>query len=92
MGELGLLVGEARATVAKLKAPVDKPLIIFGAGELVRSLMQDQLIDTLILMIHPTVIGEGRRLFDDTMAFTKLVLTDKLITKTGVIVATYEPS
>ena len=86
-----LLPGQARTTVAKLKATVGKPLIIFGAGELVRSLMQDNLIDTLILMIHPIVIGEGRRLFDDTMAFTKLELADKLITKTGVIVGTYKP-
>ncbi|RNJ42373.1 hypothetical protein B5V01_28400 [Mesorhizobium erdmanii] len=86
-----LLAGDPRANVAKLKKTVGTPLIIFGAGELVRSLMQDNLIDTFILMIHPIVIGEGRRLFDDTVVFTKLELADKLITETGVIVGTYKP-
>lgn len=87
-----LLAGDAQATVAKLKKTADTPIIIFGAGELVRSLLQHGLIDTLILMIHPVLIGEGRRLFDEALPFTKLQLADNLITKTGVVVGTYKPT
>jgi dihydrofolate reductase len=85
-----LLAGDAAETVARLKATSDKPLIIFGAGELVRSLIQRKLLDSLILMVHPTILGMGRRLFDGSVPFTKFEMVDKLITKTGVVVGTYK--
>ena len=71
-----LLEGDATDAVAKLKKKHDKTLIIFGSGVLVRSLMQQDLIDEFLLMIHPLVLGEGRRFFDSNTSFTKLMLTD----------------
>jgi dihydrofolate reductase len=84
-----LLAGDATGTVAKLKKEHDKTLVIFGSGVLVRSLMQHSLIDEFVLMIHPLVLGEGCRFFDDKTPFTKFKLTGVVTTDTGVMVATY---
>jgi len=86
-----LLAGNATETVAQLKNEHDKTLVIFGSGVLVRSLMQPGLIDELVLMIHPLVLGEGHRFFDKETPFTKLKLADQITTDTGVIIATYRP-
>jgi dihydrofolate reductase len=84
-----LLAGDAGETVAKLKAAHDKTLVIFGSGVLVRSLMEHELIDELLLMIHPVVLGDGLRFFADA-PFTKFALADELTTGTGVVVSTYQ--
>jgi dihydrofolate reductase len=83
------LAGEATEAVAKLKEQGGTPLIIFGSGVLVRSLMASELVDELVLMIHPIVLGEGLRLFDRA-PFSQFTLVDQVKAATGVIVATYE--
>lgn len=84
-----LLTGDATETVANLKEEHDKTLVIFGSGVLVRSLMQRELVDEFVLMIHPLVLGEGHRFFGDKNLFTKFKLADAITTETGVMVATY---
>jgi dihydrofolate reductase len=86
-----LLEGDAADAVAKLKEEYDKNLVIFGSGVLVRSLMERGLVDTFVLMIHPLVLGKGRRFFDDA-PLTKFTLVDEVTTETGVMLATYELS
>ncbi len=84
-----LLTGDdATDAVAKLKEDGGTPLIIFGSGVLVRSLMEKGLVDEFLLMIHPVVLGEGRKFFDDA-PFAKLKLVEETTSDTGVIVATY---
>lgn len=85
-----LLAGDAATTVARLKQEHDKTLIIFGSGVLVRSLMQHGLVDELVLMIHPLILGKGRRLFDEVTPYAKLKLSDEVTTGTGVRIATYQ--
>lgn len=85
-----LLRGEVAGTVAALKAQVDGVLAIMGSGQLIASLMAADLIDEYLLMIHPVVLGRGRRLFPDGTS-SMLRLTDSVATPTGVVVATYEP-
>lgn len=85
-----LLTGNIVKTVAKLKQEHDKTLIIFGSAELVRSLMQQNLVDEFLLMIHPIVLGKGRRLFDSAAPFTALNLAEQAITGTGVIISAYQ--
>jgi dihydrofolate reductase len=63
---------------------------VLGSGELVRSLMQRGLLDEFMLMIHPLVLGTGRRLFDDGSAFAEFRLTDTTVTTTGVVIARYQ--
>jgi dihydrofolate reductase len=63
-----------------------------GSGELIQSLMGRNLIDEYALMIHPVVLGEGRRLFRDGSAAARLRLAgDPVATTTGVVIATYRP-
>ena len=66
---------------------LDEPATILGSGELIRSLMEHDLIDELQLNIHPLVLGSGERLFGDGPAAFELV--DCTPTTTGVLIATY---
>ena len=63
-----------------------------GSGELVQSLMRANLIDEYVLLIHPLVLGSGRRLFPDGGASATLRLVDAKTTKIGVVIATYQPA
>ncbi|MQA98392.1 MAG: dihydrofolate reductase [Streptosporangiales bacterium] len=88
-----LLAGDAAESVAALKASPGEDLGILGSGELVRTLVRHGLVDTYQLMIHPLLLGTGRRMFpDDDGVFTRLRLTDSVTTTTGVIIATYVPA
>src|SRR5256714_1734860 len=84
-----LLKGDAAEAVARLKEELDKDLVIMGSGELVQSLMRANLIDEYVLLIHPLVLGSGRRLFPDGGTFAALRLVDTKTTTTGVVIATY---
>ena len=84
-----LLKGEVAAAVARLKEQPGKDIVVLGGGELVRSLMRHNLVDEFVLLIHPLVLGSGRRLFPDDGAFAKLRLVDAQTTTTGVVIATY---
>jgi dihydrofolate reductase len=87
-----LLDGDAADAVARLKEETEHDLTILGSGVLIVSLMERNLIDQYVLMIHPLVLGSGRRLFADDGTFATLKLTDSLTTTTGVVIATYEPT
>ena len=84
-----LLPGDAAEAVAGLKQHQPGTLTIFGSGELIGSLMAADLIDEYLLMIHPLVLGSGRRMFGpDRQA--RLRLLDAVTAATGVVIATYE--
>jgi len=85
-----LLPGDAAEAVAKLKAERTDNLTILGSGVLIESLMQRQLIDTFLLLVHPIVLGSGRRLFTDRVPVARLKLVDSVVTTTGVVIASYE--
>jgi dihydrofolate reductase len=85
-----LLKGDAAESVAKLRDKPGKSILIMGSGVLVQSLMQHNLIDEYILLIHPLVLGSGRRLFNEG-ELTKLKLANSRISGKGVIIATYVP-
>ena len=87
-----LLKGDAAEAVARLKEEDNKDLVILGSGELIRSLMQRNLIDEYVLLIHPLILGSGFRLFPDSGAYAALRLVDSMTTTTGVVVATYQPA
>ena len=87
-----LLKGDAGEAVARLKEQPGKDLVVLGSGELVQSLMRRNLVDEYVLMIHPLVLGSGRRLFTDGGSFAALRLVDTKTTTTGVVIATYQPA
>jgi dihydrofolate reductase len=85
-----LLKGDAADAVARLKAEVPENLVIFGSGVLVRSLLPHNLIDELVLFIHPLLLGSGHRLFADSGSnLAALQLVDTKTTATGVLIAAY---
>jgi dihydrofolate reductase len=87
-----MLTGDAAAAVATLKQQLDKDLLIMGSGELIQSLMRRNLVDQYVLLIHPLVLGTGRRLFVEGSPTAALRLVDTKTTATGVVIATYEPA
>jgi dihydrofolate reductase len=84
-----LLRGDIPAAVADLKQSSSTNLVIMGSGVLIGSLMAADLIDEYLLMIHPLVLGTGRRLFPEGVQVS-LRLTDSVTTSTGVVIASYE--
>ena len=83
-----LLEGDAADAVKELKEEPGEDIGVLGSGELVQSLIRHQLVDEYLLMIHPLVLGSGRRLFPDGV-HSSLRLVDSVTTTTGVVIATY---
>jgi dihydrofolate reductase len=87
-----LLQGDAGGAVAELKARSDGDLIVLGSGDLIQTLLRRDLIDEYLVLIHPLVLGTGRRLFAEGGPPATLDLDDSKVTTTGVIIATYRPA
>jgi dihydrofolate reductase len=86
-----LLRGDVAEAVAELRRQPGKDLNVMGSGELTQTLMRHGLIDEYLLLIHPLVLGSGRRLFPDGTPETSLRLVDSTVSTTGILIATYEP-
>jgi dihydrofolate reductase len=77
--------------VADVRRQDGGDLVLLGSGELARALAGAGLVDQYILLIHPLVLGSGRRLFESGLPKTALELVDTRTSTTGVIIATYRP-
>jgi dihydrofolate reductase len=86
-----LIKADVADEVAKLREGTGKEIQVIGSGELVQTLAEHDLVDAYRLMIHPLVLGTGKRLFRDGAALTKLRLVDSKATTTGVLILNYEP-
>lgn len=86
-----LLKGDLTEEINKLKQQDGKQISVTGSPTLVRSLLQADLLDELILMIHPVIAGAGKRLFDGDNSLKRMKLTDSKTTSTGIVIATYQP-
>jgi dihydrofolate reductase len=86
-----LLEGDAAQAVARLKKEPGKDVVVLGSGVLVESLMRNNLIDEYVLLIHPLVLGSGRRMFNEGSAKPLRLIDSKTTTK-GVVIATYQPA
>lgn len=78
--------------IAELKRQPGKNITISGSAALVRSLLRDGLLDELQIMIHPVIVGSGKRLFEDGGDLKRLELVDSKTTSTGVLILTYRPA
>jgi dihydrofolate reductase len=85
-----LLQGDAVATVADLKARTEGNIVILGSASLVHALLPHGLIDSMLLTIHPLVLGSGKRLFPEEGTLAKFRLAECKPTTTGVLIARYE--
>ena len=86
-----LLSDDVVGEIGRLKDGSGKDIQVIGSGELVQTLIQHDLIDGYRLMIHPLVLGTGKRLFRDGTPLTKVRLVDSKPTSTGVLILDYEP-
>jgi dihydrofolate reductase len=86
-----LIKGNVAEEIAKLKQQPGKNIGIVGSATLVRSLLQDDLLDELGLLVHPIVVGSGRRLFEEGGDQKALKLVDSRTFSTGVVYLTYQP-
>jgi dihydrofolate reductase len=86
-----LLKGDVAQAVARLRDEPGQDIVVLGSGELVQTLIKHGLVDRIVLLIHPLVLGTGRRLFPDGLSRIPLRLEGSTTTSMGVIVATYAP-
>jgi dihydrofolate reductase len=87
-----LLSNDVVGEISKLKQRRGKDISITGSATLIRSLLAEGVIDELRLMIHPVVVGSGRRLFENGTDQTPLELVESKTFSTGVLNLTYRPA
>jgi len=87
-----LIKGNVAEELTKLKQQPGKDIGITGSATLVRSLLRDNVLDELHLLVHPIVVGSGKRLFPDGGDQVALGLVDSQTFSTGVLHLTYAPA
>jgi dihydrofolate reductase len=87
-----LIDGDAGDGVAALKRGEGPELQVHGSGDLIRWLIDNQLVDEITLLTYPVVIGQGTRLFPDTGPDIALDLVDSRAFPKGITIQIYRPS
>jgi dihydrofolate reductase len=87
-----LIKGNVAEEITRLKQQPGKDISITGSGTLVRSLLAEDLLDELRLMVHPIIVGSGKRLFEEGGDQKALDLVDSKTFGTGVLYLTYQPA
>lgn len=84
-----LVRGDIKSEVEKIKNEKGKDIWLFGGADLISSLMNLQLVDEIILAVHPVVLGGGKALFKEIKERTWLTLTAHKIYPNGLVFLTY---
>ena len=87
-----VLSGDVAAAIRELKASAGGELQVHGSGALVRWLLDNDLVDEIILLTVPVVLGQGTRLFPDTGSDIALELVESRSTPKGVTIQVYRPT
>lgn len=88
-----LISGDVAGELTRLKQQPGKNIAITGSATLVWSLLRDNLLDELTLLVHPLVAGgEGKRLFSESDKRTPLTLVEHTKFTTDVLKLTYQPA
>jgi dihydrofolate reductase len=85
-----VLNGDLAQEVAKLKQQHDGDIVVHGSAQLVQSLLEQDLVDELRLMVFPVVLGSGKRLFGETSDKKPLKLADSKTVGDGVDILIYK--
>ncbi len=78
------------AEVPKLRDQHDGDIVVHGSAQLAQGLLENDLVDELRLIVHPIVLGSGKRLFGETAEPSTLKLTDSRPTSAGKVILTYQ--
>ena len=84
--------GDVAEGIAELKQGDGPELQVHGSGNLIQTLMANDLIDEYRLWVFPVVIGSGKRLFAEGTIPAALRLVDSTVSTTGVVIGTYVPA
>ena len=87
-----MLSGDVAAAVRELKATSEGEVQVHGSGDLIRRLLEHQLVDEIILLTYPVVVGQGTRLFPDAGPDTALDLVESRTTSGGLTIQVYRPT
>ena len=87
-----VLSGDIAAEIRKVKERAGRELQVHGSGQLVRFLLENDLVDRLNLMVFPVIVGAGRRLFPENGPATGLALDRSRTTGSGVEISVYRPA
>ncbi len=80
------------AAIQRLKQSPGKNINVTGSARLVQSLLRENLLDELRLLVHPIVVGGGKRLLEGETGQHPLKLVDSQTFDTGVLYLTYQPA
>jgi dihydrofolate reductase len=86
------LSGDTAAAVSELKKSAGRDLLIQGSSTLYPPLLSARLIDRLLLMTFPVLLGKGKSIFDDSLRPSRMKLTDHYVSGNGVTFTIYEPN
>lgn len=86
-----VIEGEVVNEVSKLKQNVPGDIIVYGSFQLLRTLLENELVDELRLMIYPVVLGTGQRLFGESSDKLPMRLVDTRSIGDDIALLTYEP-
>jgi dihydrofolate reductase len=86
-----VLSGDVASAIADLKAGPSGELQVHGSGELVRWLIENQLVDEITLLTYPLIVGQGARLFPDAGRDAALELVESRATSRGIMLQVYRP-
>ncbi len=84
-----VLSGDVAEEVAKLKEQPGGEIHVSGSGNLVQTLLRNDLVDEFVLLVFPVLVGTGKRLFGDGTVPGTLELVESASTGTGVLICTY---
>src|SRR3954451_22581500 len=87
-----VLSGDVADAVRKIKDEVDGDIVVHGSARLVQTLVENDLVDELRLMIFPLVLGAGKRLFGETSGKRRMLLAESRTVGDGVTIAIYRPA
>lgn len=87
-----LIEGDVAGAVATLKDQAGGNIAVLGSGELVQTLIANDLVDEYFLAVFPLLLGSGKRLFRELDRPRALTLADSKTTTTGGLILTYRPA
>ena len=86
------LSGDTAAAVSELKKSAGRDLLVQGSSTLYPPLLSARLIDRLLLMTFPVLLGKGKSIFDDSLRPSRMKLTDHYVSGNGVTFTIYQPN
>ena len=87
-----VLKGDVLKEVAKVRDEQDGDIVVHGSAQLAQTLLENDLVDELRLMVFPVVLGSGKRLFGESGDKKTLQLADSKVVGDGVAILTYRPA